>query len=403
MKLLSRIKHIFTLQIRLLQMLIARAFSLSFTGVKIWLIAEKTDEARDNGYWFYKYINENYPSEKTYFVIDRKSPDYSKVKIFGEHKLIRPNSLRHKVLYWASAYFVTSQPPSDYFPETKYLTCLRNKEQIRVFLQHGIIKDNLSHSLDADKSSIDFFVASAPKEQKAIMHRHGYNEKSCVLTGLCRFDNLPIHADRSKTILVMPTFRHWLMPSSKHGEPAKEDNLRFINDEFFLRYSALLTSQRINKLLEQFDYYLVFYPHYCLQPYLSNFSKLKPSPRITIASQKDFDVQNLLIHSDLLITDYSSVFFDFAYMNKPVIYYQFDKDKYRGKHYQEGYFIYENDGFGPVMDSEKDLIDYIEKLINDEMTMEKTYKDRLSGFFKYIDNQNCERTYRSIISFTKRK
>ena len=43
-----------------------------------------------------------------------------------------------------------------------------------------------------------------------------------------------------------------------------------------------------------------------------------------------------------MITDYSSVFFDFSYMRKPVIFYQFDEKKFRKAQYAEGYFSYKN-------------------------------------------------------------
>ena len=69
---------------------------------------------------------------------------------------------------------------------------------------------------------------------------------------------------------------------------------------------------------------------------------------IIIADKDTFDVQDLLIRSQILITDYSSVFFDFAYMKKPEIFFQFDNERYRNSHYKEGYFSYELDGFGKV-------------------------------------------------------
>ena len=69
------------------------------------------------------------------------------------------------------------------------------------------------------------------------------------------------------------------------------------------------------------------------------------SDRIIIADMK-YDVQQLLKESLLLITDYSSVFFDMMYMNKPVNFYQFDEKQYRKSHYKEGYLNYQN--VGPV-------------------------------------------------------
>ena len=57
----------------------------------------------------------------------------------------------------------------------------------------------------------------------------------------------------------------------------------------------------------------------------------------------EIDIQNLLKDSALMITDYSSVFMDFAYMEKPEIYFQFDEDQFRSTHYAKGYFDYKKD------------------------------------------------------------
>lgn len=49
-----------------------------------------------------------------------------------------------------------------------------------------------------------------------------------------------------------------------------------------------------------------------------------------------------------MVTDYSSVAFDFAYMKKSLVYAQFDREAFfEGQTYDEGYFNYETDGFGP--------------------------------------------------------
>ena len=62
-----------------------------------------------------------------------------------------------------------------------------------------------------------------------------------------------------------------------------------------------------------------------MQRFLDEFTTC--SERIIIADWKKYDVQGLLKESALLITDLSSVFMDFAYMRKPMIYYQFDMGK----------------------------------------------------------------------------
>ena len=64
------------------------------------------------------------------------------------------------------------------------------------------------------------------------------------------------------------------------------------------------------------------------------------------------DLQDLLRRAAFLVTDYSSVAMDFAYMQKPLLYYQFDLDEFRANQYKAGYFDFVRDGFGPVCTTE---------------------------------------------------
>ena len=123
-----------------------------------------------------------------------------------------------------------------------------------------------------------------------------------------------------------------------------------------------------------------------------------------IVSDKSY--RTLFNESSLLITDYSSVAFDFAYLKKPIIYYQPDDDYHHGK----SYFDFEEMGFGRVIKSEeklksllrlgarstryKDLFDFYYLINNCEM--ELVYMFRVEKFYKFIDNNNCKRVYNWI-------
>ena len=98
----------------------------------------------------------------------------------------------------------------------------------------------------------------------------------------------------------------------------------------------------------------------------------------------------------MLITDYSSIAFDFAYMKKPIIYYQFDSDEYYKKHYNKGYFNYYNDGFGEIVKTEKELI---KSMVNTSInSIESKYLKNINRFFEIRDENNCERYYSTIIN-----
>ena len=95
------------------------------------------------------------------------------------------------------------------------------------------------------------------------------------------------------------------------------------------------------------------------------------------------------MESALMITDYSSVAFDFAYLKKPVLYYQFNKDY----NYKKGYYDFESMGFGKVLDNQDKLINKIEEYINQDCIMEEKYIKRVDTFFKFNDKNNSKRVY----------
>ena len=96
------------------------------------------------------------------------------------------------------------------------------------------------------------------------------------------------------------------------------------------------------------------------------------------------------------MTDFSSVAMDFAYMKKPLVYYQFDKEKFRKSHHQIGYFDFRKDGFGPVCVSEQEVIENIIYFHKQGFANDETYLERHQKYFDLWDAQNCERNYKAI-------
>ena len=103
--------------------------------------------------------------------------------------------------------------------------------------------------------------------------------------------------------------------------------------------------------------------------------------------------------SSLVLTDYSSVAFDFAYLRKPLIYAHFDKKEFDVYHtHDKGYFDYESDGFGEV---EYDLDSTVNRLIEymeNGCKLKEKYRERIDEFFAFNDRNNCKRIYEAIKS-----
>lgn len=352
----------------------------------IFLIGERKDEAQDNGYHLFKYIREKYPNEKVYYVITKSSKDFKKVSIYSN--VIKYNSLKHYIYILKAKKFICGHLGSC-FPDTPVVWKAREKNIIsgkRVFIQHGITISE-HEALKYKSNSIDEFICGAAPEYDFVNSKFGYPDGSVKYLGFCRFDNLHKLSVKNQ-ILIMPTWRGWL------GETwCRNSEDEFLKSKYYKKLNSLINSTKLINFLEENNINLIFYPHYEMQKYLKFF--YKTSKNIIIANKETFDVQSLLIESKLLITDYSSVAFDFAYMKKKILYYQFDSDEYYKNHYKKGYFDYERNGFGDVF-SEEDKI--IEELINIyELEINKKYEKRINEFFRINDVNNCERNYLNMI------
>ncbi len=351
-----------------------------------WLISERGDDARDNGYYFFKYMMRAHPEQPIWYVIKRNSSDAIKIKETG--RFVAYGSFRHFVYFALTNCRISTHawggdiPIADYYKKFGLYKLSKKKF---VFLQHGITKDLLIGLLYPNFYP-DIFICGAQPEFEYICREYKHPQGVVQYTGMARFDNLYIHKEKSQ-ILIMPTFRKWLQGIGKE---------KFLESDYFEKWNVLLNSPELERILEQANVQLVFYPHYEIQKYVKCFeSKIS---RVVIADFSHYDVQQLLIEAQLLITDFSSVFFDFAYMEKPVIYYQFDRERYISEHYDytKGYFDYDTMGFGEVVSDKEELLTAIKHVLRQEFVLEDKYKTRIRTFFPLKDDKNCQRIYNAI-------
>jgi len=112
---------------------------------------------------------------------------------------------------------------------------------------------------------------------------------------------------------------------------------------------------------------------------------------------KERDINDLLLITDLLITDYSSVIFDYVFMKKPVIYFAYDLEDYKGD--RGLYFPFEEYVYGKVAIKNDELIQAIKE---EDMQEEKREKFK-KKFLEACDGHSTEKTYRWIFEDTKKR
>ncbi|ECP6258027.1 capsular biosynthesis protein, partial [Campylobacter coli] len=366
---------------------IKKEFQKRLPKSDIWLFIDKDYKADDNAEHLCRYIMQNHPEQKIVFTLRKESLDWGRLEKEG-FNLVEFGSFEFERIIKKVSKVISSHAD-------EYLIRYITPKQQFVFLQHGVTKDDLSKWLNFKE--IDLFITSTLAEYNSIANdynRYKFGQKEVFLTGFARHDALlKNNKTNTKQILIMPTWRHYLSGLMIENSGIRELKDDFIESEYFQKWNLLLNNNTLQKLCEKYNYTVVFNPHPNIIPYLKDFNI--PS-YVKIANQNE-SLQKLFCNSSLMITDYSSVAFEMAYLNKPVIYYQFDQREFFNSHtYQKGYFDYEKNGFGPVVEKEENLLKELENLLQDNCRVFGVYKDNIDSTFAFKDGRCCERNYKVI-------
>lgn len=385
-------------ELELSKKIYTKAYELGVLSKKYknsWLIMDRDTQADDNAEHFYEYMR--HKKENIWFILRKSSHDWGRLKDKG-FKLIEFGSIHHKLALLYANFFISSHADKfllDLMPWRFYSDIIKFEY---IFLQHGVTKDDLSTWLNS--KNINLLVTATQDEFLSISgsgNKYVFSEKEVALTGFPRHDRLfKKNTERkNKRIVIMPTWRKGLVGKSKGNTNQREINTEFCKTNFFLEWDALLKSDVLAKLKNK-GYEIVFFPHVNISPYINMFC----SENVTVLRHEDVEsIQDLFVSSDLLVTDYSSVAFEMAFLEKGVLYFQFDEQSiYNGGHlYAKGYFDYRKNGFGPVTTSLEELESELVKFVERGGTIGKDYISRMSGAFPYEKGRACERIYQEII------
>ena len=364
----------------------------------IWIITDRRDKAGDNGEYFFRYLkSKKLYKIKVYFAIEKNCSDFKNLNVLGD--IIDLNSEIYidkfikadKIISSISNTWVTNPFENDY----KYIRDLLHFESI--FLQHGIIKDDLSKILNRYNKNYDYFITSSKKEYYSVLDpKYLYNKNSVILTGLPRYDvlqKLKITTEKERKIIIIPTWRMYIKGTLDiiSYKSIHSDTFKFT--DYFKFYNDLINDKYLLEIMKNFNYSGIFCLHPCFSSQWIDFNQ---NEIFYVWNQCNY--QELLLKGSLLITDYSSIFFDFAYLKKPIIYSHFDYIEYRKYHYQKGYFDYKKDGFGKVCDNIKCTVDEIVYEIQNNCFLKNKYLRRINKFFTFSDENNSKRIFDKILN-----
>ncbi|KML28310.1 CDP-glycerol glycerophosphotransferase family protein [Priestia aryabhattai] len=207
------------------------------------------------------------------------------------------------------------------------------------------------------------------------------DEENVIVTGQPRNDKLVteiarIGLDGPKAILWMPTHR---------------GRSNFNINNLMLDYGFDFIEAE--KFLERTNTILYIKPHFTELDKLDELFQHQNSPRIKLINKAD--PLKILLNADMLITDYSSVYFDYLLLNRPIIFAPFDYDIY--KETITGFnFKYKDMTPGPKCKSWNEIFEQVEEMIYDDK-YEEDRKNVNEFINQYQDNKACERVMNHII------
>ena len=372
--------------------LIYRLVKPFYENKQIWITFDKLYKAGDNGEYIYRYVKENHPETKIYYVIKKESLDYERLKKEKNSHILIYGTFKHKLMSLLSTVVLaTHANAASYcgFDTAKARSCVCDLFNAEIIcIQHGLTIQKIAQYQNRLVDNVKLYCCASKYEVQNLLDNYiyDYSKEQTKLVGLARYDGLK--NNDKKQILITPTWRRYLtLPSLKYGESRKHND-SFKNSVYFKIYNNLINDEKLIEAAKKYGYKIVYLLHPCTSSQINDYDKNEYVE--LIAATDNMNYEKILTESSLMVTDYSGVQFDFAYMRKPIVYYHPDE---LPPHYESGGLDYETMGFGPICKTNEETVKELCEYMKNGCKTQKEYIKRANDFFEYDDYNNCKRTY----------
>ncbi len=272
---------------------------------------------------------------------------------------------------------------------------INRKNKLRIQLWHGVGNKRIGFNTKEEFSGLKFFdlktkifpffnnydydivISTSDLTKKRFSTSFNIPLEKVPITGYPRNDiffNKNPNLNNEFNILYAPT----------HRKQGKDNNVNYIPSVDILK--------KINKICKELKCNFLIKLHFYDE---NKIEKINLS-NIKLIKGNNLDMQEILLKSNILITDYSSVYFDYLLLDKPVIFSTFDLEKYE-KEDQGLHEPMEKIAAGPLCKNWNEVLESIEKFKKDSTLYAKERKIVKDRFHKYQDNKSCKRVYNEII------
>jgi CDP-glycerol glycerophosphotransferase (TagB/SpsB family) len=340
----------------------------------------------DNSKYFFEFLYKNEANDFSFFLITKNKKSYTHLKNKFGDQVLYAFSFKAIMVYLRSKFVLLVNGNGDIFPFTP-----TNKKQVVINMWHAITFKNVGHLSKAKTTNkinldINYFLVSSESERESMIRAYSYPEETFKIFGTPRNDiffipeNRKRKADGKTKILYLPTFRDH---SSVNFFPFADLDLKTFND--------FLETKNIEILIK---------PHKNDSTNEKLLGIIENSPNIILKTSANttIDIQHMLLDCDILLTDYSSVYFDFLLLDRPIIYIPYDLEQYKKE--RGLLFDFEEVTCGDKVFTQKEFIESLTKNIENPAKDTEIRAAIRNRFHQHNDGQASERLFNFIKNYS---
>ncbi len=355
---------------------------------QIFIESFRGDFYSDSPKYLYQYLLENYGDEYEFvWVMNHKG-----VKIPGNPKTVKKYSL---------SYFKEAAKSKYWLTNTRQPALLsKRKDQILISTWHGTPLKRLGFDMGnlylddpkskfkykRDSSQWDYLISPNEFTTERLRSSFAYDGK-VLEYGYPRNDILYNYdeelASEIKSNLNLPKDKKIILYA-----PTWRDDESY--DVGKVRFNLKLDLDKLKRHLSD-EYVILVRTHY----FISNNLDLSNYKDFAFDVSKYEDIAELYLISDILITDYSSVFFDFANLKRPILFYTYDLDKY-SKMLRGFYLDITSEVPGPLLYTTDEIIEAIEYIDDLKIRWHNQYEEFYRRFCSIDDGNASKRIVEEI-------
>jgi len=271
--------------------------------------------AGDNGEYLYRRVRELYPDMNMTFVLSRTSSDWDRLSADG-FNLYPFEGDRFEFLLQNATWILWSKQPSYFVGDVRFSaeSTLAKYRDKSVFLQHGVFSEISTPSWYFNKvlAVESKYIVVGSDSESDLVGRIGSGSIVPIVVGLPRWDvlleKLIVSRQKERTVKQVLVSFHW-----RAGKRLKDESL-FVGSEYLKGINGFLNSPELKELADS-GVKVVFKPHAMFMKYRRHFKV----PGYISEPEPGKSFQDMLVESDLLVTDVSSNMFEMAYIDRPSI------------------------------------------------------------------------------------